>query len=151
MTGPWQPAGRSLVRGTAVLFLALGLAACGAMPEPAAPTLDTGEEIRPATSPDAGEVPELTNQATATIVDGRLEPDLFAGEIGTAFQLVITGDGTEHTLAIEELVDDYPVAAEGETAVGFTIDGEPGTLPITLDGNPAGEFERQSASGVVSE
>jgi hypothetical protein len=144
-------AGRSLGRAAVVLLVALSLAACGPMPEPAAPTADTGEPIRPAASPDAGEVPELTNQATATIVDGRLEPNVFAGPIGTAFQLMVTGDGTEHTLAIEELVDDFPIAAEGETAIGFTIVGEPGILQITLDGEPAGEFERQSPSGVISE
>ena len=60
----------------------------------------------------------------------------------------MTGDGTEHTLAIEELVDGETIAAEGETVISFTIEGEPGTLAITLDGNEAGTFERQSASGI---
>lgn len=132
-------------------MLVLGLAACGDLPaaEPEA-AIDTGTEVRPAVSPGADELPEETSRATATIVDGQLEPDRFGGPAGTAFELVITGDGEEHTLAIEELVDNFPIAAEGETTVGFTIVGEPGMLPITLDGEPAGEFERQSASGSSS-
>jgi len=60
---------------------------------------------------------------------------------------VITGDGTEHTLAIQELVDDTTIASEGETVVGFTIEGEPGSLEITLDGDVVGMFERQGESG----
>jgi hypothetical protein len=99
----------------------------------------------------AGEIPEETFSANATIADGKLDPDRFAGQIGTAFELVIVGDGTEHTLAIEELVDDTTVAAEGETSVAFTIEGDPGELDITLDGQPAGTFERQSASGISDE
>jgi hypothetical protein len=134
----------------AIPLLALGLAACGPMPDAQPePAVDTGTEVRPPASPDAGEVPDLTDRATATIVDGALEPNRFGGSIGTAFELVITGDGEEHTLAIEELVVDFPIAAEGETTIGFTIEGEPGILPITLDGNPAGEFERLSPSGLT--
>ena len=89
-------------RGAAVALLALGLVACG---ETAAPT-DPGAEITPPVplSPTAGEIPEETFQATATITDEGLEPDRFAGEVGTAFQLVVEGDGSEHTLEIQELV-----------------------------------------------
>ncbi len=137
--------------GAAIPLLVLGLAACGPMQESTpAPAVDTGTEIRPAASPDAGQRPDLTNRATATIVDGALEPSRFGGSIGDAFELAITGDGAEHTLVIGELVDDFPIAAEGETTVGFTIEGEPGILPITLDGNPAGEFERLSPSGLTT-
>lgn len=125
-----------------VSLFALGLAACGE-------TIDTGTPVTPPAplSPEAGEAPDETNSATATIVDGKLDPNSFGGPIGTAFELVVTGDGTEHTLAIEELVDGETIAADGETSVAFTIEGEPGTLEITLDGNPAGTFERQAASG----
>ncbi len=123
-------------------LFALGLVACGE-------TIDTGTPVTPPVplSPQAGEVPDEVNSATATIVDGKLDPSSFAGQIGTAFELVVTGDGTEHTLAIDELVDGSTIAADGETTVAFTIEGEPGTLNITLDGNPAGTFERQAASG----
>jgi hypothetical protein len=132
----------SAARFMTVGLFALGLVACGE-------TIDTGTPVTPPVplSPQAGEVPEEINSATATIVDGKLDPSSFAGQIGTAFELVVTGDGTEHTLAIDELVDGSTIAADGETTVAFTIEGEPGTLNITLDGNPAGTFERQAASG----
>jgi hypothetical protein len=128
------------------VLLGLGLAACGEMP-------DTGTEVTPPVplSPQAGEIPDETFAANATIADGQLDPNRFAGQIGTAFELIVAGDGTEHTLAIQELVDDTAIAAEGETTVAFTIEGEPGELEITLDGQPAGTFERQSASGIADE
>ena len=93
---------RTFSRGAAVVLIALGLVACG---ETVAPT-DPAEEITPPVplSPTAGEIPEDTFQATATITDEGLEPDRFTGQVGTAFQLLIEGDGTEHTLEIEELV-----------------------------------------------
>jgi hypothetical protein len=139
---PRLDAGSTLARGAAVALLALGLAACGE-------TVDTGTVVTPPVplSPQAGEIPEEIHSATATIVNGQLDPNSFAGQIGTAFELVVTGDGTEHTLAIDELVDGSTIAASGETSVAFTIEGEPGELEITLDGNPAGTFERQAASG----
>ena len=132
-----------ITRSAVTVVLGLGLVACGE-------TIDTGTEVTPPPpmSPEAGEMPEETFQATATIADGKLEPSTFGGTIGTAFQLAVTGDGSEHTLAIEELVDGETIAAEGETIVSFTIEGEPGTLAISLDGNEAGTFERQSASGI---
>lgn len=143
---PQYRAGSWGVRGAAIALLALGLVACG-------DTIDTGTEVTPPVplSPEAGEIPEETHQATATIVDGRLDPDRFGGVIGTAFELEVTGDGEEHTLAIAELVDGETIAASGETTVAFTIEGEPGELEITLDGEPAGTFERQSASGIGDE
>jgi hypothetical protein len=131
-------------RAAAVAVLALGLAACGDMPE-------TGTEVTPPVplSPTAGEIPEETNQATATIADGRLDPDRFAGQIGTGFSLVIEGDGSEHTFLIEDMVADTPIAAEGSTRVTFTIPGEPGASDILLDGEVVGAFERQSPGGIT--
>jgi len=136
--------GREWIRGLAVGVLAMALVACGE-------AADTGTEITPPVplSPTAGEIPEETFQATATITAEGLDPDHFVGQIGTAFQLVVEGDGTEHTLVIAELVAETPIAATGETAIDFTVEGEPGELAITLDGQPAGTFERQSASGIA--
>ena len=136
--------GLGFIRGAAIVLVALGLAACGESVEP-------GTEITPPVpfSPIAGEIPEDTFQATATITDEGLEPDRFTGQVGTAFQLVIEGDGTEHTLEIEELVAETPIAAEGPTTIDFTVVGDPGELDILLDGEVAGTFERQSASGAT--
>ena len=126
-------------RGAVVGLLALGLAGCGDTP-------DQGTVITPATDApaDSGETTAEVHQATANIADGKLDPASFAGTIGNAFELTVTGDGEEHTLAIGELVDGETIAAEGDTTVGFTIEGEPGTVDITLDGNPAGTFEAQA-------
>jgi hypothetical protein len=136
--------GSTFIWGMAVVFVGLGLAACGDAP-------DAGTQITPPVplSPTAGEIPEETFQATATITDGALDPDRFAGQVGTAFQLVITGDGAEHTLVIEELVAETAIAPEGETTIDFTVVGDPGPLDIMLDGERAGTFERQSPSGIT--
>jgi len=125
-------------------LIALGLAACGQVP-------DTGTQITPPVpgSPGAGEIPDETFQATAAISNGKLNPDNFAGQIGTAYELAVTGDGKDHTLGIDELVDGKKIAPTGVTNVVFTIEGEPGTLDITLDGNAVGTFERQAASGAT--
>ena len=134
-------------RGAAIALIALGLVACG---ETAAP-VDPSTQITPPVpfSPTAGEIPEETFQATASITDGGLDPDQFSAVSGTAFQLVITGDGAEHTLEIQELVAKTPIAAEGETAIDFTVTGEPSTLDILLDGKAVATFERQAASGAT--
>ena len=134
-------------RGAAVALIALSLVACG---ETVAPT-DPAEEITPPVplSPTAGEIPEDTFQATATITDEGLDPDRFAAEVGTAFRLVVEGNGTEHTLEIQELVAPTTIAAEGQTTIDFTVVGDSGELDILLDGEPVGTFERQSAGGVT--
>jgi hypothetical protein len=131
-------------RGAAVALIALGLVACG---ETAAP-IDPGTQITPPVpfSPTAGEIPEETFQATATITNGVLDPNQFAGVSGTAFQLVITGDGKEHTLEIQELVAPMSIAPQGATTIDFTVVGDPGELNILLDGKSVGSFERQDAS-----
>ena len=129
------------------MLIALGLVACG---ETAAP-VDPGTQITPPVpfSPTAGEIPEETFQATATITDDGLDPNQFAGVSGTAFRLIVTGDGAEHTLAIEELVAETPIAPEGETTIDFTVVGDPGTLDILLDGTSVGTFERQGTGGIT--
>ena len=144
MTMPGLPPWFSPHRAAAVAALAIGLAACGDIP-------DTGTEVTPPVplSPTAGDIPEETFQATATITEDGLEPDQFAGQIGTAFELVIEGNGTEHTLLVQEMVDDTSIAAEGQTTIAFTIEGEPGISDILLDGEVAGTFERQSAGGIT--
>jgi hypothetical protein len=133
----------TLYRAVAVAALAAGLAACGDLPE-------TGTEVTPPVplSPAAGEIPEDTFMATATITEDGLDPDLFSGRIGTAFELVIEGDGTEHILLIEEMVGETTIAPEGSTSIAFTIEGEPGISDIFLDGEMAGTFERLIAGGI---
>ncbi|MCC7021410.1 MAG: hypothetical protein IT338_01200 [Thermomicrobiales bacterium] len=139
--------GPSLARGAAAALVALSLAACGGN------AVDTGTQVTPPVpmSPEAGEIPDKTHRATATIVDGKLDPERFGGQIGTAFELAVTGDGQEHTLKIAELVDSKTIAPSGTTNVTFTIEGEPGDLEITLDGKKAGVFERQAASGATGD
>jgi hypothetical protein len=134
-------------RGAVVALLALGLVACG---ESASP-VDPGTAITPPVplSPTAGEIPEETFQATATISGEGLDPDRFAGVSGTAFQLAVAGDGKEHTLEIQELVAPTKIAPEGQTTIDFTVVGDPGELNILLDGKSVGMFERQAASGAT--
>ena len=81
-------------------LLVLGLAACGDMPE-------QGTVVEPTTeaAPDSGETTETTHEISVTIVDGKLDPAELGDQIGTAVILNVTGDGTEHTLAIDGLVD----------------------------------------------
>lgn len=134
----------SLQCAAVVAVSALVLTGCGDLPV-------TGTEVTPPVplSPTAGEIPEETFQATAAITEDGLDPDRFAGRIGTAFELVIEGDGAEHTLLIEEMVAETTIAAEGSTTVAFTIVGEPGISDIVLDGEVAGQFERQIAGGLT--
>lgn len=126
-------------RGAVLGMLVLGLAACGDMP-------DQGTVVEPTTEAPAGsgETTDTTHEISVKIVDGKLDPADLGDKIGTAVVLNVTGDGTEHTLAIDELVDGETIAAEGETEVDFTVEGEPGKLDITLDGQPAGTFERMA-------
>ena len=126
-------------RGAVTGLLVLGLAACGDTP-------DQGTVVEPTTeaAADSGETTDTTHEIAVKIVDGKLDPAELGDKIGTAVILNVTGDGKEHTLAIDELVDGETIAAEGETEVGFTVEGEPGSLDITLDGESAGTFERMA-------
>jgi hypothetical protein len=139
---PRRYAGSKVARAAMVSLFGLGLVACGE-------TVDTGTLVTPPPplSPQAGEIPDEIHRASATIAGGKLDPASFGGQINTAFELAVTGDGKEHTLAIDELVDGKTIAPTGVTRVTFTIEGEPGNLEITLDGVPVGTFERQAASG----
>src|SRR5215210_5386265 len=78
-------------RGVAIALIALGLVACG---ETAAP-VDPGTQITPPVpfSPTAGEIPEETFQATATITDEGLDPDQFSAvrENGTGGVICVPG------------------------------------------------------------
>lgn len=134
-------------RGAAVVLIGFGLVACG---ESASP-VDPGTAITPPVplSPTAGEIPEETFQATTTITDGGLNPNQFSAVNGTAFQLVVQGDGKEHTLEIKELVSPRKIAPQGQTTIDFTVDGDPGELDILLDGKSVGTFQRQAASGAT--
>ena len=133
-------------RGAALALLVLGLVACGVTPE------STTEVTPPVPlSPVAGEIPEERAQASASITEDGIDPDRFAGQIGTGFTLTLTGDGEEHTLVIQDLVAETPIAADGETAVTFTVAGDPGVSDITLDGDVVGAFERQSAGGSTTD
>ena len=130
------------------MLIAFGLVACGETASPVNP----GTAITPPVplSPTAGEIPEETFQATATITNGTLDPNQFSGVAGTAFQLVLQGDGKEHTLEIKELVSPTKIAPQGKTTIDFTVDGDPGQLDILLDGKSVGKFERQAASGTAN-
>ena len=138
--------GFAFIRGATIALLALVLTACGE-------SVDPGTQVTPPVplSPTSGEIPEDTFQATATITDEGLEPDRFAAQVGTAFELVVEGNGTEHTLEIQELVAPTTIAPEGQTTVAFTVVGDSGELDILLDGEVAGTFERQSASGATDD
>ena len=126
-------------RGAVMGILVLGLAACGDMP-------DQGTVVEPTTqaAPGSGESTDATHEISVKIVDGKLDPADLGDKIGTAVVLNVTGDGKEHTLGIDELVDGETIAAEGETEIDFTVEGEPGKLEMTLDGQPAGTFERMA-------
>lgn len=116
----------------------------------------TGEEVVLA-SPGAGNAanptPELraidTEGTEVSIRDGKLDPERLEGNPGEPFVMTITGDGTEHTLVIENVVDGQAIAAEGQTNVQFTVPEQPGEFAITLDGNEAGTFAAMSASGIT--
>ena len=103
-------------------------------------------------TPEGGPPPEnRVIEAEGTIVslqDGRLEPDRLEGTPGESFVLIVNGDGTEHTIEIEGLVQEETIAAEGETRVEFTVAEEPGDYPILIDGEEAGIFASQSPGGI---
>ena len=152
-----------LLRGVALAGLIMvTLAACGDEEEQATePTLPAGveqastevAEMGVGLSPEAledpagADVPQDIETIAVTIEDGKFNPDRISGFVDSEYVLLITGDGTEHTLSIPDLVDDETIAAEGVTEVALSISAEPSDLEITLDGEPAGTFEVQSPAG----
>ncbi len=117
----------------------------------ASPNPDTQDVGRVATPAEGPPMENTAIEAEGTIVslrDGRLEPDRLEGTPGESFVMTINGDGTEHTLQIEGLVDSQTIAAEGPTQVQFTVAEQPGEFPILIDGEEAGIFASQSASGI---
>lgn len=98
-------------------------------------------------SPSRVDLPQDADTAEATIKDGKLDPDTIEGQSGLPFILTVTGDGQDHTLAIQGLVAETPIKAQGDTQVPFTVSGEPGDKEILLDGKEAGTFRVQAPSG----
>ncbi|CAA9558832.1 MAG: hypothetical protein AVDCRST_MAG73-3504 [uncultured Thermomicrobiales bacterium] len=139
--------------------LGMGLAACGDdedQDEDENSTVNESTAVVQAifdASPVAGtpgrsNLPLDAEGETVAIEDGQLEPGDLKGRAGEPFVLIVTGDGTAHTLAIEGLVTDTPIAPQGETQVSMSVpEGESGIKTITLDGEEAGTFEVQSVAG----
>lgn len=151
-----------LLRGVALAgLIAVTLTACGEEAQPAEPTVPAGvqeasteaAEIEDGLSPAALEdpseddLPQDVETIAVTIADGKFDPDRISGFVDSAYELQVTGDGTERTLAIPGLIDGETIAADGVTEIGFTISAEPSDIEITLDGEPAGTFEVQDAAG----
>lgn len=118
----------------------------------------TGEEIVLA-SPGAGNpsnpTPELraidTEGTEVAIRDGKLDPERLEGNVGEPFVMTITGDGTAHTLAIDSVVDEQDIAADGQTNVEFTVPEQSGEFQIIIDGAEAGTFVAEGAGGIVED
>ncbi len=116
----------------------------------------TGEEVVLA-SPGAGNpsnpTPELraidTEGTEVGIKDGKIDPERIEGNVGEPFVITVTGDGTAHKMAIENVLDEQDIAADGQTNVEFTVPEESGEFAITLDGAEAGTFVAEGAGGIV--
>lgn len=138
------------------LAAVVALAGCGDDDEngdtrPEATSANTIYDASPAAGvPGRGGLPQDAETAEVTIKDGKFDPDNLEGQVGLAYVLTVTGDGTPHRLVIEGLVAGQDIAATGDTLVQFTVaEGGEGTKAITLDGNEAGTFRVQGAGGVV--
>ena len=97
-------------------------------------------------------VPQDANSATVTLENGELDPDTIEAQSGRPFILIVEGDGAEHTLAIENLVSEWAIEAEGPTEVTFSITEDVrGDFPITIDGEEVGTFVVQAPGGIVDD
>jgi len=117
----------------------------------ASPGPDRSDVGRVATPEGTAAVENRVIEAEGTVVslqNGQLDPDRLEGTPGESFVLIVNGDGTEHTLEIQGLVESQTIAAEGQTRVEFTVAEEPGEYPILIDGEQAGLFASQSAGGI---
>lgn len=95
-----------------------------------------------------GGLPQDAESTQVSISNGELDPSDIEGQVGVSYVLVVTGDGSPHTLAIEGIVTETPINAQGETEVAFTVpERETGAVPILLDGQEAGQFTVQGAGG----
>lgn len=111
-------------------------------------TRDIGMVATPAATPGLENTVIEAEGTVVSLQDGQLEPNRLTGTPGDSFVMIINGDGTEHTLEIEGLVDSQTIAAEGQTQVQFTVAEQTGEFPILIDGEEAGLFASQSASGI---
>ena len=117
----------------------------------ASPNPDSQDIGRVATPAGGPPMENTAIEAEGTIVslrDGKLDPDRLEGTPGESFVMTVNGDGAEHTLEIEGLVDSQTIAADGPTQVQFTVAEQPGEFSILIDGEQAGIFASQSASGI---
>lgn len=152
-----------LLRGVALATLiAVTLTACGDEEQSGEPTVPAGveqasteaSEIDTGLSPEAlenpseAELPMDVETIAVTIEDGKFNPDRISGFIDSEYVLQVTGDGTEYTLEIPNLVAGETIAADGVTEIEMSISAEPSDLEITLNGEPAGTFEVQDPSGI---
>ncbi len=149
-------------RGLALAaLLMVSLAACGgegqdeaeqqAVDEASTETASFEVDASPGALEDEASfnAPQDIDVIEVTIADGQLNPSELDGFIDQEYGLVVTGDGTEHTLAIEGLVVGETIAAEGETEIAFSVAGDLTAREITLDGDPAGTFTVTDAAGIT--
>lgn len=156
----------SRLRAAGLITLIAGsLAACGGteqeqgetIPPPVIQSATESAVFEQGASPEAVDneadvnAPQNIETIVLTIEDGRFNPDRVEGLTDSEYVLQITGDGTEHTLAIPDLIAEETIAADGQTEIELSISAEPGEREMTLDGQPAGTFEVQNAAGIVEE
>lgn len=147
---------------TLATLVAGSLAACGgtepedddtippAVQQASTETAEFAEGASPEALDDEADVnaPQNIETITLTIEDGQFSPDRVEAFVDSEYVLEITGDGTEHTLEIPNLITGETIAADGQTEIALSISAEPGELEMTLDGEPAGTFEVQDAAGI---
>jgi hypothetical protein len=109
--------------------------------------IDEGLSPEALEDPAGADVPQDVETIAVTIEDGKFNPDRISGFVDSEYVLQVTGDGTEHTLEIPNIVAGETIAADGVTEVDMSISAEPSDIEITLDGEPAGTFEVQNATG----
>lgn len=162
MTDAIRIFGGRLGAAALVTLMAGSLAACGgtetdgdevippAVQQASTETAEFDEGASPDALDDEADVnaPQNIETITLTIEDGQFNPDRVEAFVDSEYVLQITGDGTEHTLAIPNLITDETIAADGQTEIAVSISAEPGELEMTLDGQPAGTFEVQDAAGI---
>lgn len=114
------------------------------------PAVSSISDASPAAgTPGRGGLAQDADTVTVEIKDGKLDPETVSGTVGLPFIMTVRGDGSAHVLDIQDLVADYPIAADGETPVQFTVaEGSEGDKDILLDGEEAGTFRSQDVGGI---